>query len=79
MVSTAVMEILTLTLILITARIAAVGGSSIDHVVMLGDSYSDNGHGFAEYARFVLQTNAVRPKGLSSLPNCHLHSVRGVQ
>ena len=65
--SMAVMEIFILTLILFTAHIATAGGSLTDHVVMFGDSYSDNGLGFAEYARFVLRTDAVRFNGISPL------------
>lgn len=68
-ITMAIMEILTLTLILITTCISVVRGSLTDHIVTFGDSYSDNGQGFAEYARFVLQSNAVRPKGLSPFPH----------
>ena len=30
-------------------------------IVMLGDSLSDNGSGFADYVKLVLQTNDVSP------------------
>ena len=59
------MEILTLTIMFFTAHLIAVGGSLSNNIVTFGDSYSDNGQGFAEYARFVLRTNAVRPRALS--------------
>ena len=66
------MEIWTLTMMFFTAHIIAVEGSLSNNIVTFGDSYSDNGQGFAEYARFVLRTNAVRPKALSSPTRLHL-------
>ena len=44
------MEVLTMTIMFITAHITAVGGSLTNNIVTFGDSYSDNGQGFAEYA-----------------------------
>ena len=52
--------------------IAGAGGLPVSHVVVFGDSYSDNGDGFAAYARYVLRTNSVRsealfaPRGINS-------------
>ena len=66
------MEVLSLTMVFFTAHLTAVGGSLTNNIVTFGDSYSDNGQGFAEYARFVLRTNAVRPKGLSFPTRLHL-------
>ena len=63
--SLAIMEILALTLF--TCYIAVVGGLLTSHVVVFGDSYSDNGDGFAKYARFVLRTTSVRPETLFTL------------
>lgn len=60
--SLAVMKILALTLF--TCYIAGVGGLLASHIVMFGDSYSDNGDGLAKYAQFVLRTNSVRPEVL---------------
>lgn len=56
------MKILALTLF--TCYIAGVGGLLASHIVMFGDSYSDNGDGLAKYAQFVLRTNSVRPEVL---------------
>ena len=63
--SLAIMKILALTLF--TCYIAAVGGLLTSHVVVFGDSYSDNGDGFAKYARFVLRTNSVSTETLFTL------------
>lgn len=59
------MKILAITLF--ACYIAAVGGLLTSHVVVFGDSYSDNGDGFAKYAQFVLRTNSVRPEALFAL------------
>jgi hypothetical protein len=59
------MKILAITLF--TCYIAAVGGLLTSHIVVFGDSYSDNGDGFAKYAQFVLRTNSVRPEALFAL------------
>ena len=40
-------------------------------IVMLGDSLSDNGSGFAAYVKLVLQTNDVSP--LRSSSSCIIH------
>ena len=61
-INLAIMKILALNLF--TCYIAGVGGLLTSHVVMFGDSLSDNGDGFAEYAQFVLRTNSVRPEAL---------------
>ena len=59
------MKILAITLF--ASYIVAVGGLLTSHVVVFGDSYSDNGDGFAKYAQFVLRTNSVRPEALFAL------------
>ena len=62
----------TLALTLFTCYIAGVGGLLTSHVVMFGDSYSDNGDGFAKYAQYVLRTNSVRSEALFAPPSRHL-------
>ena len=52
----------TLALSLFAYYIAGARGSLISDVVVFGDSYSDNGDGFAKFAQFVLRTNSVSPK-----------------
>lgn len=58
-----------LALILFLTCCGAINGSTMDSIVLFGDSLSDNGNGYAGNAKFVLRTNQV----MALANTCTLH------